>query len=275
MSQGFEMAADASQVEPASVENEKTSDPFSLNGRTVLLTGASVGLGRRFAEVLGRSGALVAVVARRQDALEDLASRVPGCIPFPFDLSAVEGIPKLVEEIESRLGCIDILINNAGIIGDSRRAEDERLEDVRTLVEVNLIAPIMLAQAVFPSMSGQGYGNIVNVTSVVADLGIARFPQASYSATKGALKALTRAWAVQWWRYGIRVNALAPGLFENSMNAEMMRHERVQKWVDERLLVKRPGIPQDLDGAILFLASEASAYMTGQTIVVDGGWTAH
>jgi NAD(P)-dependent dehydrogenase (short-subunit alcohol dehydrogenase family) len=274
MSQGSEFAV-ASHAEQPNVESQRGVNPFSLDGRTVLLTGASVGLGRRFAEVLGSSGASIAAVARRQEALVELAARVPACTPFPFDLSAVERIPELVEEIESRLGPIDVLINNAGIIGDSCRAEEERLEDIRTLVEVNLIAPIMLAQAVFPSMRDRGYGNIVNVTSVVADLGIARFPQASYSATKGALKALTRAWAVQWWRYGIRVNALAPGLFENSMNGEMMRLERVQKWVDERLLVKRPGNPEDLDGAILFLASEASAYVTGQTIVVDGGWSAH
>jgi hypothetical protein len=187
----------------------------------------------------------------------------------------VEQIPELIEQIESRVGPIDVLVNNAGLIGESHRAEDERLEDIRNLIEVNVIAPTILSQSVFPGMRDRGYGNIVNVTSVVADLGIARFPQASYSATKGALKALTRAWAVQWWRYGIRVNALAPGLFENSMNSEIMGLERVQKWVDERLLVKRPGHPQDLDGAILFLASEASAYMTGQTIMIDGGWSAH
>ena len=160
------------------------------------------------------------------------------------------------------------------MIGASVRAEDETLENIRATLDVNLIAPMMLGNAVFPSMRDRGHGCIVNVTSVVAQVGMPKFPHAAYAATKGGLQSLTLAWAVQWGRYGIRVNALAPGFFENSSNSDVMGLESVQQWISQNTVFRRAGQPHDITGALLFLASDASSYMTGQTLVIDGGWTA-
>jgi NAD(P)-dependent dehydrogenase (short-subunit alcohol dehydrogenase family) len=248
---------------------------FSLEGKNVLLTGASAGLGRSFAATLAAAGARVAAVARSEGPLKDLEAQAPGCVAFPADLAETERIPRLVAAVTDRLGPIDVLVNNAASIGTSVRAQDETLEDIRATVNVNLIAPMMLGTAVFPAMRDRGQGCIINVTSIAAQVGIAKFPHAAYAATKGGLRALTLAWAVQWGRYGIRVNALAPGFFENSTNSDVMALESVQQWINHNTVFRRAGHPQDITGALLFLASDASSYMTGQTMVVDGGWTAH
>jgi NAD(P)-dependent dehydrogenase (short-subunit alcohol dehydrogenase family) len=250
------------------------SEIFSLKGRTILLTGASAGLGRRFAEVLSAAGATVAIVARRKEVLDAMAADLAGCHPYSADLSVVEEVPQLVRQIVRDLGPIDVLINNAGAVGSGARAEDETLRDIRSTFDLNLFSPIVMAQSVFVGMKERGSGSIINVTSVVGHVGISRFPQATYAASKGALHALTLSWAAQWARYGIRVNALAPGFFETEMSHEVMKQEKVQAWIKQNCLIPRAGRPADLDGALLYLSSDASAYVTGQSIVVDGGWTA-
>jgi NAD(P)-dependent dehydrogenase (short-subunit alcohol dehydrogenase family) len=248
---------------------------FSLTGKSVLLTGATVGLGRRFAVTLAGAGARVAVVGRRPELLTTLAAEAPGCVAVPGDLGTAEGVHAVVEAARQAVGEPDILVNNAAYIAGGVRAEDETLEEIQTTLAVNLVAPILLAQALFPAMRERGAGNIINVTSIVAQVGIARFPQATYSASKGGLQSITREWAAQWARHGIRVNALAPGFVETEMTSGVIHHEKVHDWILRNTLLPRHGQPEDFDGALLFLASDASAYVTGQTIVVDGGWTAH
>ena len=247
---------------------------FSLENRTVLLTGASAGLGRRFAEVLSAAGATVALVARRKDVLDDMEATLQGCRSFPGDLSDTRSAADLARTIVAEMGPIDILVNNAGAVGSGARAEDEGLQDIRSTFDLNLLTPIAMTQVVVEGMKERGSGSVINITSVVAHVGIYRFPQATYAASKGALHSLTLSWAAQWARYGIRVNAIAPGLFETEISREAMKNEKVQLWIRQNCLIPRSGKPSDLDGALLYLASDASAYVTGQSIVVDGGWTA-
>jgi NAD(P)-dependent dehydrogenase (short-subunit alcohol dehydrogenase family) len=248
---------------------------FSLTGKSVLLTGATAGLGRRFAVTLAGAGAQVAVVGRRPDLLSTLVAEAPGCVAVPGDLATPEGVHAVAEAARQAIGDPDILVNNAAYIAGGARAEDETLEQIQATLSVNLVAPILLAQAVFPAMRARGAGNIINVTSVVAQVGIARFPQATYAASKGGLQSITREWAAQWARHGIRVNAIAPGFLETEMTSGVIHHEKVQEWILRNTLLPRHGQPEDFDGVLLFLASDASSYVTGQTIVVDGGWTAH
>lgn len=251
------------------------TDLFALTGRTVLLTGATAGLGRRFAEALCGAGAQVALVGRRAELLDEVVAENPGCVAIPGDLANLESIPALVNQAREAIGEIDVLVNNAAYIAGGVRAQDESPAEVRTTLDVNLVGPIMLAQQLFPHWQERGSGTIVNVTSIVAQVGIARFPQAVYAASKGGLESITREWAAQWARYGIRANCLAPGFFESEMTGEVIHHEKIQNWIKSNTLLPRHGTPDDYVGALLYLASDASSYVTGQTLVVDGGWTAH
>jgi NAD(P)-dependent dehydrogenase (short-subunit alcohol dehydrogenase family) len=247
---------------------------FSLKGKTALLTGASAGLGARMARVLGHAGARTALVARRADALGVLAAEIPGALPVPADLSDARQVRDVTERVLTEFGRVDILVNNAAYLAGGVRAEDETAEQIRKTLAVNLEAPIVLGQACYPGMREAGGGSIVNVTSIVAAVGIGRLPQASYAASKGGLESITREWAAQWSRYGVRVNNLAPGFVRTEMTQDVLRHQKIQDWVTRHTMIPRPGVPEDFDGALLFLASDASRYVTGQTIRVDGGWTA-
>lgn len=248
---------------------------FSLAGKTALITGASAGLGQRMAMTLARAGARTVIVARRRELLETVARQVPGMIVKPADLSDAADVSRLAGEVLKELGHVDILVNNAAYIAGGVKAEDETLAHIRTTLAVNLEAPILLAQAFLPGMKARGGGSIVNISSIVASVGIGRFPQAVYAASKGGIEAITREWAAQWGRDNIRVNNLAPGFIETEMTAPIIHHEKVQQWILRNTLLPRHGVAADFDGALLFLASDASAYVTGQTIRVDGGWTAH
>jgi NAD(P)-dependent dehydrogenase (short-subunit alcohol dehydrogenase family) len=172
-------------------------------------------------------------------------------------------------------GRVDILVNNAAYLAAGVKAEDETYEDIRRTLAINLEAPILLSQAFQPGMRAAGRGSIINVTSVVASVGIGRLPQAVYAASKGGLDALTREWAAQWSRYGIRVNSLVPGFIETEITAPVIHIPKIQDWILRNTLLPRHGVPEDFDGALLLLASDAGRYMTGQRVVVDGGWTAH
>lgn len=247
---------------------------FSLADRGVLLTGATAGLGRRFAEVLSAAGARVGIVGRRADKLAEVAAENPGCVPLPADLSDVATMPALVDRAVAELGQVDVLVNNAAFIAGGVRAEDETAQQIHETLNVNLVAPILLAQSVYPGMKERGQGAIVNVTSMVARVGIARFPQAAYAASKGGLESITREWAAQWSPHGVRVNALVPGFFESEMTSGVIHHPKIQDWILSNTIIPRHGQASDFDGALLFLCSDASSYVTGQTVVVDGGWTA-
>ncbi|SHH04813.1 hypothetical protein SAMN05443575_3183 [Jatrophihabitans endophyticus] len=252
-----------------------STDLFSLAGRSVLLTGATAGLGRRFAQTLGEAGARVALVGRRAELLAEVAGGTPGCVAVPGDLGDVAAVPGLVARAVDAVGDIDVVVNNAAFIAGGVRAEDESVDDITATLNVNLVSPIRIVQELFPTWRDRGAGVIVNVTSIAARAGIARFPQAVYAASKGGMEAITREWAAQWARHGIRANCLAPGFFESEMTGGVIHHEKIQDWILRNTLIPRHGQPADFDGALLFLASEASSYVTGQTVVVDGGWTAH
>lgn len=247
---------------------------FSMQGKTALITGASAGLGQRMAITLARAGARTAIVARRRELLEKVAQQAPGMIVMPADLADSSDVSRLAAEALKELGHVDVLVNNAAYIAGGVKAEEETLEQIRTTLAVNLEAPILLAQAFVPGMRKRGGGSIINVSSIVASVGIGRFPQAAYAASKGGMEALTREWAAQWSCENIRINNLAPGFIETEMTESVIHHERVQQWILRNTLLPRHGLPQDFDGALLFLASDASSYVTGQTLRVDGGWTA-
>lgn len=247
---------------------------FRLDGDVALVTGASSGLGARFARVLDAVGARVAIAARRADRLDELASQLVDPIVLPCDLTDAEQRDSLVGRVVEVGGRIDVLINNAGR-SEPMRALDEPVEHFRDTVELNLVAPFALAQAAARDMVDRSVaGRIINIASIYGITGVGRIPEASYSASKGGLVSLTRELASQWSRRNIRVNALAPGWFPSEMSAAMFSDPRLAEWIVEKTPLRRPGKPDELDGALLFLAGSASSYITGQVLTVDGGWTA-
>ena len=249
---------------------------FDLTGKHAIVTGTSAGIGNRLARTLVLAGARVAAVARRTTELDDEASSTGRLLSINADLAEREQVHSAcLTSLEAFDGQVDILVNNAAYIAGGVKAEHESYEDIRRTLAVNVEAPILLAQAVFPGMRERGEGSIINITSITASVGIGRFPQAVYAATKGGLEALTREWAAQWSRYGIRINSLAPGWIETEVNADVNDVPKVRDWILRHTLIPRYGQPDDFDGALLLLASDAGRYITGQRIVVDGGWTAH
>jgi NAD(P)-dependent dehydrogenase (short-subunit alcohol dehydrogenase family) len=249
-----------------------SADLFSLEGKTAVITGTSAGIGTRLARTLVTAGARVVAIARRRTEL-DLDGHL---VPLQADLSDRHQVEQAASTALGLLdGRVDILVNNAAYIAAGVKAEDETYEDIRRTLAINLEAPILLAQAFQPGMRARGDGSIINITSIVASAGIGRLPQAVYAASKGGLESMTREWAAQWSRYGIRVNSLAPGFIETEITADVIHLPKIQDWILRNTLIPRHGQPDDFDGALLLLASDAGRYITGQRIVVDGGWTAH
>ncbi|MDQ1444206.1 MAG: hypothetical protein QOI20_670 [Acidimicrobiaceae bacterium] len=249
--------------------------PFRLDGRVALLTGASSGIGNRMARVLAAAGANVVVAARRVDRLQALADEVgPTVIPMACDVSDDADLGRLVDAATERLGPIDVLVNNAGI-GHPTPAETESPEQFRDIVGVNLNAVFVLSQLVGRQMLERQTGVIVNVASVLGLVASGQIPQASYVASKHGVVGITKELAAQWARKGIRVNALAPGWFPSEMTTDLLDTDQGVNWVRRKTPMGRAGEAHELDGALLFLASDASSFVTGQTISVDGGWTIH
>ncbi|WP_248963348.1 SDR family NAD(P)-dependent oxidoreductase [Sphaerisporangium perillae] len=246
---------------------------FSLHGRTAVVTGASSGLGARFATALAASGATVFAAARRADRLAELAAGDPRIHPVACDVSCEEDRDRLVETAMAATGRFDVLINNAGVAGELR-AEDESSQDFADVLAVNLVAPFHLARLMAEAGEPGTGRSIVNVASILALVSAAPLGGASYAASKAGLVGLTRELAGQWGHAGVRVNALAPGWFRSEMTEELFSDARSSRWVEKNTMLRRGGDPGELDGALLFLASDASSYCTGQVLVVDGGWTA-
>lgn len=246
---------------------------FRLDGRVAIVTGASAGLGDAVARALASAGARVAVVARRKDRLTALAEEISGAA-IACDLGETERVAEVVPQVVEQLGPPEILVNAAGNIFSSEPAESESLNDIRRTLDLNLIAPFRLSQDVFPYLVDAGGGAIVQVSSIGGRVGVPGIPQASYAASKMALSGLTAELAVQWARHSIRVNTVAPGFFRSEITNVLYDTERSANYLRRNTPLPMEGTADDIVGSVLWLVSDAGRYVTGQTIVVDGGWTA-
>ncbi len=246
---------------------------FRLDGRVAIVTGASAGLGRRFARVLHAAGAQVVMAARRVDRLEALADELPGTVAVRCDVTVDADLERLTARALEVAGHVDVLVNNAGSSGPMP-AEDEPLDHFRQIVDVNLNALFALSQLVGRQMLEQGHGSIVNIASMLGLVASSPIKQASYTASKGGVVNLTRQLGCEWARRGVRVNAIAPGWFPSEMTADMWSDESSTAFVARNAPMARAGEDHELDGALLYLAGDASSYVTGQILVVDGGWSA-
>ena len=249
---------------------------FDLTGRVAVVTGASSGLGVTFAEGLVAAGASVVLAARRTDRLAAVEKRLgesgAKVLSVECDVSREASVDGLVRATLGRFGGVDVLVNNAGI-ARIKPALDESPDEFRSVVETNLVGAFTCAQRFGRVMVENRKGSIVNIASILGMVGLGLVPQASYTASKGGLVNLTRELATQWARLGVRVNAIAPGWFPSEMAADMVETEDGQKFIRRRTPMGRAGKPDELLGTLLLLASDASSYMTGQIIAVDGGWT--
>lgn len=250
---------------------------FRLDGRVAVVTGASSGMGVTFAEGLAAAGARVVLAARREARLLEVAERIRDAggeaHPVVCDVSREADVDALVETVLRTLGPPDVLVNNAGLT-EVVPAEEQKLGDWRYQVDVNLTGVFLGCQRFGRAMLEAGSGSIVNVASMLGLVGTGQIKQAAYAASKGGVVNLTRELAAQWARRGVRVNALAPGWFPTEMTDEMFGDERSLAWMRSRTPMGRGGALEELVGPLLFLASDASSFVTGHVLVVDGGWTA-
>lgn len=248
-------------------------DQFCVEDRVAIVTGASSGLGERFARVLAGSGASVVAAARRLDRLEALASEFPNILAVRADLLVEADRAALVRTAIDRFGRIDVLVNNAGG-GNADPAISEPIEAFRRVVELNLVATFELCQLVAGHMIAAGRGSIINIASILGLVSSWPIPNGSYTASKGAVVNLTRELGCQWARQGVRVNAIAPGFFPSESMQAMIDDEGATRMMKANCPMGRYGREHELDGVLLFLASDASSYCTGQIVTIDGGWTA-
>jgi NAD(P)-dependent dehydrogenase (short-subunit alcohol dehydrogenase family) len=207
------------------------------------------------------------------DRLEALAADLPGALAVAVDLAQPDDRERLISTVLEECGALHVLVNNAGI-STVTSVEDEELDRFREVMELNVTAVWQLSKLAAVSMVEQGYGAIVNVASMLGHVAGSPVKQANYCASKGAVVNLTRELAVQWARKGLHVNALCPGWFESEMTAGMESDDGSQRFIRQNSPIPRMGYAHELDGALLLLASRASTFLTGQSVIVDGGWTA-
>ncbi|ODT22892.1 MAG: gluconate 5-dehydrogenase [Kaistia sp. SCN 65-12] len=248
---------------------------FDLSGRLALVTGASKGIGYAIAEALASSGARIVINARDAGRLEEarasLAAKGYDVSAVAFDVSDSDAVTAGIETIENDIGPIDILVNNAGM-QHRTPLQDFPLEAWRKLTATNIDSVYLVGQAVGRRMIPRGRGKIINVGSVQSEL--ARPGIAPYTATKGAVKMLTKGMATDWGRYGIQVNGIGPGYFKTELNAALVADEAFSSWLANRTPAGRWGDVKELAGAAIFLASDASSFVNGHILYVDGGITA-
>ncbi|NHN34780.1 SDR family NAD(P)-dependent oxidoreductase [Paenibacillus agricola] len=251
-------------------------DKFKLDGRVALITGGCQGLGLVFAQALSNAGAIVAVTSRDEAKAAEGAQRIREetgrqTLGVAVDVTDAGQVRRMAEETVRALGRIDILINNAGI--NVRKPILDYDEESWDLVQnTNLKAPFLCAKAVAPYMIKQKYGRIINMSSM---LGTVALPERSaYCSSKGGLIQLTKVMALEWAEHNITANAVCPGPFATDLNKVVMDNPEANQFFLDHLAIKRWGNPDELSGIILYLASEASSFMTGSSLTIDGGWTA-
>lgn len=250
---------------------------FEIKGQTAIVTGASSGLGVVFAETLAECGVNLVIAARRYERLVKLAEDLSGkcnvkVIPVKTDVSQEDQVINMVKTAIEKFGSLEVLVNNAGTVCLSPSV-DMSLEEWRKVIDVNLTGVFLCARTAAREMIKKKYGKIVNIASIYGAVGDI-FPTAPYYASKGAVINLTRSLAIEWAPYKINVNAIAPGFFPSEMTTSIFQDEKALKYILSRTPLGRTGEPLDLKAALIYLASPASNYVTGQTIFVDGGWTA-
>jgi len=248
-----------------------TGNLFDLSGQLALITGASRGLGQYFGRALARAGADLILTSRKADDLLPFVAEIAGLgrKAYPLELDVrQQGSIEAMAASAAEIGHVQILVNNAGC-NVRKPAVDVTWEDYNLVLETNLRGSFFVAQQIAKQMIPHRYGRIVNIGSVTSVFGYAGL--APYTASRGGVRQLTMSLADEWGRHGITVNCLAPGWFQTAQNKVLYENQEWVEYLVDRIPLKRPGEPHDLDGAIVFLASEASRYITGQTLLVDGG----
>ena len=252
-------------------------DLFDLSGRTAIVTGVSSGLGVTFCEALAEAGADLAVCARRVEMMEKTAQMVRAlgrrCLAVKADVTDPGQIDAFVDQVMAEYGKIDILVNNAGVsLFEAKSATDANFQAFDAIMETNVTGSAMLAHRVGREMLARGYGRIINLSSVLGVVGgVPQGPSWAYSISKHSVVGLTRACAIQWADRGVTVNALAPGYFPSEQS--LVGGNPDEDEIKYRTPMRRQGRPDELKTALLFLAAKDSSFITGQTIVVDGGWS--
>jgi len=250
-------------------------DAFRLDGKISIVTGASRGLGRAMAEALAEAGSDVVLAARNEEALTTVADAIRALgvrvLPVPTHVEEEEGLDHLVAQTVNDFGRIDVLVNNAGTTY-RHPAIDFPVEEWDRVVAVNLRSVFLLCQKVARVMIRQGGGSIINIASLLSEIGVPLIPP--YAASKGGIRQLTKALATEWARHNIRVNAVGPGYFRTELTEGLYQDPERYNPIMNRLAIKRWGKPEDLKGAVVYLASKASEYVTGQVLYVDGGYLA-
>ena len=252
------------------------NDLFNLAGKVAVVTGASSGLGRQFALALAKQGAKVAIVARRVEKLESVKKEVEAlgveCYAHKCDVMKPEEIKETVEDIKKCFGRIDILVNNAGL-GWADAAENTSDELWTTMMNTNINGVFYFAREVGKVMIEQKYGKVINIGSIHSTVAMPGMPLSAYATTKGAVLMMTKALANEWAKYNITVNAIGPAYFPSEMTNDILESGAISQIIQGTCPMGRPGRDGELDGALIYFASDASSYTTGQLLTVDGGWT--
>lgn len=251
-------------------------EQFKLDGRIALITGGTGGLGRVMAEALAQAGALVAITSRDQKKAEETAFKLTEktgkkALGLGVDVTNSEQVNAMVQSVIDEFGRIDILINNAGI-NIRKPIEDFEDEEWDLVQETNLKGPFLCSRAVAKQMKKQQYGRVINLSSMLGSVGLEE--RGAYCSSKGGLIQLTKVLALEWGPHNITVNAVCPGPMATELNTVVMNNPEANKQFVDNIALGRWGKPEELTGSIIFLASDASSFMTGSSLVVDGGWTA-
>ncbi len=249
--------------------------PRPLEGKVALITGGGRGLGRAIALALNEAGAQISVAARSAGALGEVVETIEDsggrAIAVPTDITSEDDVERMASRTVQELGTIDILVNNSGVLIDAPLV-DTTPDAWRHVIDTNLTGTYLCCRAVAPTMMDRGSGKVINIASMFGRRGVPRL--ASYAASKAAVMSLTASLALEWARFGIQVNAIAPGYFETDMNSDARGDEEIVSRIKSRIPARRMGRPEELGPLCVLLGSSGSDFMTGETITIDGGQVA-